>query len=40
LCASSDDRAKAQLGPALDADCGTATVVSFKYRTTGGQWKP
>jgi hypothetical protein len=40
LCASSGDRAKAELGPALDADCGTATVVSFKYRTTGGQWKP
>ena len=40
LCASSGDRAKAELGPALDSDCGTATVVSFKYRTTGGQWKP
>jgi len=40
LCTSSGDRGAAQLGPALDADCGTATIVSFKYRTTGGQWKP
>lgn len=38
LCADAGDRANAELGPALDADCGVETVVSFKYRTTGGGW--
>ena len=38
LCADAGDRANAELGPAIDADCSTETVVSFKYRTTTGQW--
>ncbi|MBW2230253.1 MAG: hypothetical protein JRH17_07685 [Deltaproteobacteria bacterium] len=38
LCADAGDRANAELGPALDADCMVETVVSFKYRTTGGSW--
>lgn len=38
LCADDGDRANAELGPALDDDCSTETVVSFKYRTTAGGW--
>jgi hypothetical protein len=38
LCADDGDRANAELGPAIDADCSVDTVVSFKYRTTGGAW--
>ncbi len=38
LCSDAGDRANAELGPAIDADCATDTVVSFKYRTTGGSW--
>jgi hypothetical protein len=38
LCADAGDRANAELGPAIDADCAVDTVVSFKYRTTGGSW--
>jgi hypothetical protein len=38
LCADAGDRANAELGPALDDDCAVETVVSFKYRTTGGAW--
>ena len=38
LCADPGDRANAELGPAIDANCATDTVVSFKYRTTSGQW--
>ena len=38
LCADAGDRANAELGPAIDANCSTDTVVSFKYRTTAGQW--
>ena len=38
LCSDAGDRANAELGPAIDADCSVDTVVSFKYRTTGGAW--
>lgn len=38
LCADDGDRANAELGPALDDHCSVETVVSFKYRTTGGDW--
>ena len=38
LCADAGDRANAELGPAIDEDCAVETVVSFKYRTTGGGW--
>jgi len=38
LCADAGDRANAELGPALDDDCSVETIVSFKYRTTGGAW--
>lgn len=38
LCSDAGDRADAELGPAIDDDCATETVVSFKYRTTGGGW--
>lgn len=38
LCADAGDRANAELGPAIDADCAVETVVSFKYMTTGGGW--
>ena len=38
LCADDGDRANAELGPAIDADCSVQTVVTFKYRTTGGGW--
>ena len=38
LCADDGDRANAELGPAIDADCSTETVVSFKYRTTSDAW--
>ncbi len=38
LCADDGDRANAELGPAIDDDCSTETVVSFKYRTTDGRW--
>jgi len=38
LCASAGHRAHAELGPAIDANCAVETVVSFKYKTTGGVW--
>jgi hypothetical protein len=38
LCADDGDRANAELGPAIDENCAVDTVVSFKYRTTGGGW--
>jgi hypothetical protein len=38
LCSDDGDRANAELGPAIDEDCAVETVVSFKYRTTGGGW--
>ena len=38
LCSDAGDRANAELGPAIDADCAVDTVVSFKYMTTGGGW--
>lgn len=38
LCSDDGDRANAELGPILDANCSMATVVSFKYRTTDGAW--
>lgn len=38
LCSDDGDRANAELGPAIDEDCATDTIVSFKYRTTGGGW--
>jgi hypothetical protein len=37
-CSDDGDRANAELGPAIDADCAVETVVSFKYMTTGGGW--
>ncbi|MBW2496869.1 MAG: hypothetical protein JRF61_06305, partial [Deltaproteobacteria bacterium] len=37
-CSDDGDRANAELGPAIDEDCAVDTVVSFKYRTTGGSW--
>jgi hypothetical protein len=37
-CSDAGDRANAELGPAIDEDCAVDTVVSFKYRTTGGSW--
>ena len=38
VCSDDGDRANAELGPAVDEDCAVETVVSFKYRTTGGSW--
>jgi hypothetical protein len=38
VCSDAGDRANAELGPAIDADCAVDTVVSFKYQTTGGSW--
>lgn len=38
LCSDDGDRANAELGPAVDDDCATETVVSYKYRTTTGGW--
>ncbi len=38
LCSDDGDRANAELGPAIDENCSTETVVSFKYRTTSGAW--
>lgn len=38
VCADDGDRENAELGPAIDEDCSVETVVSFKYRTTGGGW--
>ncbi len=38
LCSDPGDRANAELGPAIDEDCATETVVSFKYMRTGGGW--
>jgi hypothetical protein len=38
LCSDDGDRAKAELGPAIDDDCATETVVSYKYMKTGGEW--
>ena len=37
-CSDDGDRANAELGPAIDENCAVETVVSFKYRTTGGGW--
>jgi hypothetical protein len=37
-CSTAGDRGNAELGDILDDDCSMATVVSFKYRTTGGGW--
>jgi hypothetical protein len=39
VCSSQGDRDNAEVGPALDEDCAVETVVSFKYRTTGGSWE-
>jgi hypothetical protein len=39
LCSTAGDRAGAELGPAIDADCSVETVVSFKYRSTAGGWR-
>lgn len=36
LCSTAGHRGNAELGPAIDADCATDTVVSFKYKTTSG----
>ncbi|MGB3737384.1 MAG: DUF6351 family protein [Ilumatobacter sp.] len=36
LCSDDGDRADAELGPALDDDCATDTVVSFVYMNTAG----
>jgi hypothetical protein len=38
LCSDNGDRANAELGPAIDANCAVDTVTSFKYRTTSGGW--
>ncbi|MDF1597022.1 MAG: DUF6351 family protein [Acidimicrobiia bacterium] len=38
LCSDDGDRANAELGPAIDENCATETVVSFKYMKTGGGW--
>ena len=38
LCSDNGDRANAELGPAIDDDCATETVVSFKYMNTSGAW--
>ena len=38
LCADDGDRANAELGPAIDADCSVQMAVTLKYRTTGGAW--
>jgi hypothetical protein len=40
LCSTAGHRANAQVGPATDDDCSVETVVSFVYRTTGGDWAP
>ncbi|TDT18309.1 hypothetical protein BDK89_3928 [Ilumatobacter fluminis] len=37
-CSTTGHRGNAELGPILDDDCSMETVVSFKYRTTGGSW--
>ena len=39
LCSTAGHRANAELGPAIDGDCATDTVVSHKYRTTAGDWR-
>ena len=38
LCSDDGDRANAELGPAIDEDCATETVVTYKYMKTGGGW--
>lgn len=38
LCSTAGHRGNAELGPAIDEDCSTETVVTFKYRTTSGVW--
>ena len=38
LCSTDGHRGNAELGPVVDDDCSMDTVVSFKYRTTGGSW--
>ncbi|GAB3275414.1 DUF6351 family protein [Parahaliea aestuarii] len=38
FCAVDDDLANLELGPILDEQCSVETVVSYKYRTTGGAW--
>ncbi len=36
LCSDDGDRGNAELGPPIDDDCATDTVVSFKYKNTAG----
>lgn len=36
VCSTDGHRANAELGPILDEDCAIATVISWKYKTTGG----
>jgi hypothetical protein len=36
LCSDDGDRADAELGPVVDADCAIDRVVSFKYKNTAG----
>ncbi|WP_116367079.1 DUF6351 family protein [Parahaliea mediterranea] len=38
FCAVEDDLANLELGPVLDEQCSVDTVVSYKYRTNGGEW--
>jgi hypothetical protein len=38
LCSDDGDRADAELGPAIDADCAVDRVVSFKYMNTAGSF--
>ena len=41
LCASAGDRAKFDLGPALDGDCSVATRTGLYYRSSGdGKFRP
>ena len=38
LCSTAGHRGNAELGPTIDDDCSTQTVVSHKYRTSSGAW--
>ncbi|MEN8237660.1 MAG: DUF6351 family protein [Actinomycetota bacterium] len=38
FCSTPDDYGAAELGGPIDDNCTMDTVVSFKYRTTGGAW--
>ncbi|MFO7553321.1 MAG: DUF6351 family protein [Haliea sp.] len=40
FCAVDDHLANLELGPVLDEQCGVATVVSYVYRTSDGNWAP